>query len=375
MRTLTDKDVVVITGNNGLLGEAVVTTLGRRGDQNADGHFELRGRVPQLVGLDRDGQPQPPQYCECILFDLTDEKSIALGLRRLAWQYGKRIAGFVHLAAYYDFSGKDHPLYEAVTIEGTRRLLQALRAHEFEVERFIFSSTMLIHAPCEIGKPIDEKSPIEPAWAYPKSKTKTEQVIREERGDYPATNLRIAGVYSDACDSIPISHQIQRIHEKRVKSHFYSADPNVGQSFVHLQDTADAIIAAIERREEQPEEANYLIGEPETYSYARLQDRLGELLHGREDWTTLQVPEAIARAGAAVQDAASALPGVPEPFIKPWMIGQAGDHYELDISAARRDLDWEPKHRLIDTLPAMVESLKRDPAAFYKRHDLGDPPA
>jgi nucleoside-diphosphate-sugar epimerase len=59
-----------------------------------------------------------------------------------------------------------------------------------------------------------------------------------------------------------------------------------------------------------------------------------------------------------------------DPFIKPWMIDLADDHYELDISRAQALLDWQPRHRLIDALPPMVEALKADPAAWYKRHEL-----
>ena len=42
------------------------------------------------------------------------------------------------------------PLYRAVTVEGTRRLLRNLQ--EFEVEQFVYSSTMLVHAPCRPGR-------------------------------------------------------------------------------------------------------------------------------------------------------------------------------------------------------------------------------
>jgi nucleoside-diphosphate-sugar epimerase len=372
VQRLSRRDVVAITGNNGLLGSAIVGALGRRGDPDADGDVEVRERVPQLIGLDRDGQPQPPPYCECIVFDVTDPASVDLGLRRVAWQYGRRLAGFVHLAAYYDFSGEASPRYEQITVEGTRNVLRALRAQAFQVERFVFSSTTLVHRGGELGERVDEDSPLGPGWPYPESKLETERLLRQERGDIPLAILRIAGVYTDACDSIPLSRQIQRIYERRLKSHLYSADPRVGQAFVHLDDTVDAILAALERRDELPEEATYLIGEPGAPAYGELQDRLGELIHGRDGWKTLRVPAPVARAGAAAQDAASALPGVPEPFIRPWMIDEAGRHFALDVSAAQRDLGWSPRHRLLDTLQAMVEALRRDPEAWYRRHGLGD---
>jgi nucleoside-diphosphate-sugar epimerase len=63
------------------------------------------------------------------------------------------------------------------------------------------------------------------------------------------------------------------------------------------------------------------------------------------------------------------MPG-EEPFIKPRMIEIADDHYELDITRARRVLGWTPRHSLRDTLPRMIESLKTDPAKWYRENKL-----
>ena len=69
-----------------------------------------------------------------------------------------------------------------MTVQGTRRLLDALK--KFEVEQFVFSSTLLVHAPSpEKGVKINEDWPLEPPWAYPKSKAETEALICERRGD------------------------------------------------------------------------------------------------------------------------------------------------------------------------------------------------
>ncbi|WP_345327701.1 NAD-dependent epimerase/dehydratase family protein [Novipirellula rosea] len=114
------------------------------------------------------------------------------------------MASVVHYAAYYNFSGDPSPKYDEVTVRGTERLLHALR--DFEVDQFIFSSTMLVHAPCEPGERIDEDWPLVPKWDYPKSKVATEQVIFENRGAIKSVNFRIAGVYDDECHSIPLAN-------------------------------------------------------------------------------------------------------------------------------------------------------------------------
>ena len=104
-----------------------------------------------------------------------------------------------------------------------------------------------------------------------------------------------------------------------------------------------------------------LFGEPDPPSYQQLQDHIGKLIHGHE-WTTLYVPETVAKVGAAVVDALSS----GESFIKPFMVSMADDHYALDISRARELLGWEPNHRLLDTLPKMIESLKANPKQWYR---------
>jgi hypothetical protein len=74
----------------------------------------------------------------------------------------------------------------------------------------------------------------------------------------------------------------------------------------------------------------------------------------------------LAKAGAWVMEK---LPGA-DPFIKPWMIDRANDHYALDIARARTLLGWEPKRSLRETLPKMVAALKADPLGFYRGNNL-----
>jgi hypothetical protein len=78
-------------------------------------------------------------------------------------------------------------------------------------------------------------------------------------------------------------------------------------------------------------ETELLIGEPETLSYEELQQQMGELIHGRE-WPTIQVPAVAAKVGAWAQDVSP----VSDPFIKPWMIDLADQHFPVSGELARR---------------------------------------
>lgn len=251
------------------------------------------------------------------------------------------------------------------TVEGTRRLLRQLQP--FDVEQFVFSSSLLVMQPAHQGDVITEESPTTAAWDYPRSKLEAEEVIRREHGDVPAVVLRIAGVYDEDGHSIPITHQIARIHEKKLESYLFPGDAAHGQPFVHLDDLVECFVRVVERRKELGPYEVLLIAEPEATSYAELQERIGELLHGKE-WPTIRIPKLLAKAGAWVQDK---LADDDEPtFIKPWMIDLADAHYPVEIERARTRLQWEPRHRLHDTLKEMIRRLKRDPRGWYERNGL-----
>lgn len=345
---------VIVTGSAGLLGVPVCRELAARGYE--------------VFAFDRVGMPEPPTglaHVHDIEFEATDYSVVRGAVGEVRRRNGDHIASVVHLAAYYDFSGEDSPLYKKVTIEGTDRLLNAL--HTVELEQFVFSSTMLVHAPCEVGEHIREEDPLLAKWPYPDSKIKTEQLIRDGHPEVRSVLLRIAGVYNDMGQQPTLVQQIKRIYDRDFQSRFFPGDTNTGQSSVHVDDTVDAIVRSVECRNCIPPGTPILIGESDPPSYAELQAEIGELIHGRE-WETIVVPKALAKVGAAVSEMATG----GESFIKPFMINMADDHYALDISRAKELLGWEPRHRLIDVLPTIIENLKTDPERWMKANGVQD---
>ncbi len=348
----TDKPLVLITGSEGRIGRAIAAALG-------EGYA--------VVGFERKCESE-----HCIEADVSSAESLEGACRSLRERYGNRIASVIHLAAYYDFSGEADRLYDEVNVEGTRRLLRALAG--FEVEQFVYASTMLVHAPTEPGVPIDEESPLAPKWPYPQSKVAAEDVVRRERGSTPAVIFRIAGVYTDDCEVPSLAYQIQRIYERQMLSRVFPGDPSHGQAFVHLEDVAGAFRLAVEKRQALPPETKLLIGEPTSESYEALQNLIGRLIHG-EPWPTRRVPKPLAATGAWAQDVIEnvvpdAIDRGIEPFVKPFMVWLADDHYELDIARATKLLDWQPRHSLRGTLPKMIGRLKQDPAAWYRKNRI-----
>ena len=140
----------------------------------------------------------------------------------------------------------------------------------------------------------------------------------------------------------------------------------------------DAFRRTIDRRDDLPADAEILVGEADAIGYDALQDRLGALLHGVDDWPTVQVPKPFAAAGLWAQ--ARLEPVIPDaidkgqaPFVRPFMAEMADDHYALDTRRARDLLGWEPRHSFKEELPALVRSLKEDPPGWYRRNGVTPP--
>lgn len=352
------KPLVLITGAAGDLGSSLAAAL-----------------APDytVVGLDRRGKRASIPLIEV---DLGSAESVTRAIEALRKRHGPRIASVIHLAAYFDFTGEDNRLYQQVNIMGTQALLAALQP--MEVEQFVYSGTMLVHAPCNPGEHIDELQPIAPKWAYPRSKAAAEEVIRREAGNISYVLLHLAGVYDETRCVPTLAQQIVRIYQRDLKSHLYAGDPRAGQSMLHKDDMIDAFRRTVARRADLPPETVVLIGEPEAIGYEALQDQLGRLIHDETEWTTLSLPKPAAKLGAAIEEkleplVPDALDQGEKPFIRPFMVAMADDHYALDISRARALLGWEPKHRLLQVLPTLVASLKKDPQAWYARHGITAP--
>jgi nucleoside-diphosphate-sugar epimerase len=346
----TDRPIVVLTGSDGLIGNAVLNAL----------YPDYR-----LIGLDNDRSSENENLHDLIYCDLTDDESVKNAFEQLRTRHGNHIASFVHLAAYYDFSGADSPLYEELTVKGTARILRELS--KMSVEQFVFSSTILVLEPSKDGKPLDEFSPVEAEWQYPQSKIKTEELIASERGDIPAVILRIAGVYSEWGGAVPIVQQMKRIYDKEFESYLFPGDATHGQSMIHIDDLVSCIRRVIEKRHDLAGLERFLVGEPDAMSYEELQDQIGELLHG-EEWPAIRIPKAVAKAGAYAMKAFT-----DEDFIKPWMIDLADQDYRIDISKARRLLGWEPRRRLRDTLPKIAARLLENPDKWFQRNGILEP--
>jgi nucleoside-diphosphate-sugar epimerase len=312
------RDTVIITGSSGFVGEALLNKL---------------AASFKVIGLDLSPPHQLPSTASFEEIDLTSDESVDRVFAKIRKRRRRGgIASVIHLAAYFDLTGEPDPRYEQITVRGTERLLRELQS--LEVEQFIFASSMLVHRAARPGQLINENWPLESNLPYRASKIETERLIHAKRGQVPVVYLRPAGVYDDLCHNAFLAHQIARIYEDDLTGHVYPGDLRTGQSSLHLEDLIEAVSQLVERRKTLPPELPLLLGEPGVMSYGELQSEIGRLINGTE-WETWEIPEPLAKAGAWIETDVLG----EEPFIRPWMVDIANDHYAIDISRARKLLN------------------------------------
>ncbi len=136
-----------------------------------------------------------------------------------------------------------------------------------------------------------------------------------------------------------------------------------------MDDLIEALSLCVQKRKTLSPELTLLIGEDVTFSYDQLQRMMQRQIYGKE-WKTWSVPKPIAKFGAGVQEH---LPFMKPSFIKPWMIDRADDHFELDITRAKKVLGWQPRRHVDQVIPKWIEELKRDPVMWYDENKLRAP--
>jgi hypothetical protein len=96
-RMADSKDIVIITGSSGFIGEALVARL---------------AASFRVIGLDRQPPKRPPSTAKFEEIDLNSDDSLRRTFAKIRKRHGDRIASVIHLAAYFDLTGEPNPRYE-----------------------------------------------------------------------------------------------------------------------------------------------------------------------------------------------------------------------------------------------------------------------
>lgn len=269
------------------------------------------------------------------------------------------LAGIVDLAAYYDFRNADDPRYWR-RVDGLAHLLEKVGAAIAPAVPYVYASSMAAMAPTDPGEPLAPDSPRSGGWAYPAHKLAAEETLEAADIPQPRVELVLAAVYSDWCELVPMYRQIERVARDSIQARFYPGPTDRGLTYVHVAAVADAFLRAIRTFRGDDGLHRLLVGEDRPVTYRQI-NRAADRAFGHGERRIYRVPRRLAGLGAQLMEWASTVTGRP-PFIRPWMVDYAGEHFEFDLSATRRQLGWEPDGYLGDRLDRICRraALHRD---------------
>jgi 2-alkyl-3-oxoalkanoate reductase len=172
--------MILVTGGSGFLGRHVVR---RWTDAEPDRPVRLLLRRAPEISL--------PASVQVVLGDLLDDDSVR-----------KAVAGVetvVHLASKN--IDRDGSGFEAVNVEGTRRLCAA--AHAAGVSRFLYVSSVGVYGHGS-HRDADESTPVQPDTPFSRSKAEAERIVLEghRAGNWTGIVLRHRFVYGEGDEAV-----------------------------------------------------------------------------------------------------------------------------------------------------------------------------
>lgn len=344
---------LVLTGASGFVGRRVLETV--------------RSRF-RVFAVDRlsQAESQAPDHPNVSWHQLDVGEPQPLSRFFTEVRAGGGAQVLLHLAAYYDFTGDDHPEYRRTNVDGTCLLLEMSRG--LGLERFVFASSA---AACEFPRPgtaLTEESPPDASHPYGVSKRRGEELVREAARDFPVAIVRFAALFSDWCEYAPLFVFLQTWLSQRWNARVLGGRGQSAVPYLHVRDLALCLDRVVERRRELPNEQVLLASPDGAVTHTELFAAATAYAYGRPR-RPLHVPKPLAAVGIRARHTLGKLLG-EEPFERPWMSKMIDLRLDVDARRTRELLDWAPRPRLsiLRRIPFLIENSKADPVEWYARN-------
>ena len=326
---------ILITGASGFIGSFIVEEALRQGMET---WAAVRSSSSRAYLND--------QRINFIELDLSDEQRLTEQLKDHQFDY------VVHAAGVTKCINKDD--FRRVNTEGTRHLVDALRALRMPIERFVFLSSLSVMGAKREQQPyteIREDDTPQPNTAYGKSKLEAEETLKARSEEqFPYVILRPTGVYGPR-------EKDYFIMAKSIKGH---SDFAVGYkpqdiTFVYVKDVVQAVFLALDHGKTG---RTYFLSDGKVYRSATFSNLIRREL-GNPWWIRITAPIWILRIVTAVGDIIGRLSGKA--------IALNNDKYHIlrqrnwrcDIQPAIDELGYKPQYDL--------ERGVRETIAWYKK--------
>jgi len=348
-----DFPALIVTGATGFLGRHLLA--------------ELKGKCRIYAISRRAGRRfRAPDHPDIQWFhvDIGDTEALAPVFRRIEREGGARAV--VHLAAYYDFTGIEHPDYHLTNVVGTRNVLELCR--RLSLQQFLFASSM---AACRFPPPggrVDEDSPPHGDHYYALSKRRGEEMLAEYAGEFPSRIMRFGALFSDWCEYPPLYFLLRRWLSGRWDARFLGGRGETALPYLHVREAVSLVVKALERGGTLSPGEVLNASMDGAVSHLELYEAAMRAACGMVP-SPFIVPKPLCRAGIAAREALGLLTG-DRPFERWWMGDYIDRKLPVDASRTRSRLGWVPRQHLgvLRRVPAMVGNCLAEPAEWARRN-------
>ena len=338
---------ILVTGASGFIGSYIV-------QEGLDKGFDVWAG---MRGTSSRGYLQD-QRIRFAQLNLSDPKLLRQQLRQYKEQMGGKGWDYVVHAAGATKCLKEEDFYHTNT-DGTRNLIDALRAEEMIPKRFVFVSSLSIFGAIRenaVRKPSAENpwiySPIlltdtpQPNTAYGRSKLKAEEYLQQQK-DFPFTILRPTGVYGPR-------EKDYFMMAKSIKQHIDFAVGFRPQeiTFVYMMDVVQAIYKSMDAP--AAEGKAYFLSDGEVYNSRRFSDLLQQ--HLGNPWVChVKAPLWLLRIICWVSTRVSHITGKMNALNDDKFYILSQRNWQCDIEPAKRDFNYQPQWKLEQGVPATIK--------------------
>lgn len=336
--------IALVTGGGGFLGSAIVRRLVARGD-----HVRSlsRQRYPALEVLGVE------QYQG----DVASAKAVAQACRGCDVMF--------HVAAKAGIAGRYRDYHQA-NVVGTQNVLDACRKHG--IARLVYTSSPSVVFDGQDMEGGDESVPYPAHYEahYPATKARAERLVRQANGPGLATvSLRPHLIWGPG-DNHLVPRLLARAKAGMLRR-IGQADKRIDS--VYVDNAADAHLLAAERLHPGAAIGGkvYFISNGEPLPTWELVNRI--LAAGGLPPVTKSVPTWLAcAAGRLLENVYAVYWPDREPPMTRFVARELATSHWFDLSAARRDLGYEPRVSIEEGLRRLAESLRDADHSAQRRH-------
>ena len=274
-----------------------------------------------------------------------------------------------HLAAYYDFTYKDHPEYERTNVEGTKNVLELAKA--LNVKRFVFISSL---AACEFPEDdnvITERTPPNANFAYAKSKKIGEELTQEYSNYFSCTIIRLAAVFSDWCEYAPLYKFLTTWLSKKIESRILAGKGESAVPYLHVNDLINLFRIIVKEAHSLSRFGVFNASPNGSDSHKELYKIATTYYFGKAS-KPIYLPKSLICPALFLRKLPHWLHLVGnENFEKFWMVQYVDKKLKIDSTHTQIALRWQPapRNHITRRLLFLLEKMKSHPDEWHLKNE------